>query len=50
MEYIIYIDGCQFKGSEQAVDRVVAAIEAAGYVYNESTQGYESPEYNVVGV
>ena len=45
MKQIIYINEAKFEADEATIDKVVAAIKAAGFAYDEATQGFVEPGF-----
>lgn len=39
-KFTIYIDGAKFTAVKAVIERVVSALEAAGYVYDGPTVGF----------
>ena len=45
MDYKIFIDERPFVASEATLDRLIAAIQTAGYRFDPETEGYISPGF-----
>ena len=45
MKYTIYINEAKFTADEATVDEVIAAIEAADFIFDHKTQGFVSPGF-----
>ena len=45
MRYTIFLNDAEFTATQETVDQVESAIIKAGWKYNDSTGGFESPEY-----
>jgi hypothetical protein len=45
MKHIIYINEARFEADEDTINKVIAALEAAGFTYDEATQGFVEPGF-----
>ncbi len=41
----IYINEAPFTADDDTIDKVIAALEAAGFTYDEQTQGFIEPGF-----
>lgn len=44
-QYKIYINEAPFTADEDTIDKVIAALKAAGFTFDETTQGYIEPGF-----
>lgn len=49
MKYSIFINEAQFTADEATIDLVVAAITSHGFVFDDETEGYVTPDFYADG-